>query len=177
MASAPPGRPPACDAADIVPTSQLPHVWQPLDIGPTRVKHRVMYTAQTILYADDHILSDRHIAFYRERAMGGAALLITEQQAAHRLSKGSFYQGCTAWEKRVIPQYAKLADAVHEFGAKQFAQLFALRRPRQGHAADRRLAPALGRVARPVDRAPRGADGDGEGAHPRHRARATASRR
>jgi 2,4-dienoyl-CoA reductase-like NADH-dependent reductase (Old Yellow Enzyme family) len=126
VASAPPAPPAAgADAGDVVPTSQLPHVWQPLDIGPTRVKHRVMYTAQTILYADDHILSDRHIAFYRERAMGGAALLITEQQAAHRLSKGSFYQGCTAWEKRVIPQYAKLADAVHEFGARQFAQLFA----------------------------------------------------
>ena len=106
-------------------SSDLQHVWQPLDIGPTRVKHRLMMTAQTILYSDDHILGDRHIAFYRERAMGGVALLLTEQQAAHRLSKGSFFVGCTAWEKRVIPQYAKLADAVHEHGCKQFVQLFA----------------------------------------------------
>lgn len=105
--------------------TDLKHVWQPLDIGPTRVKHRIMMTAQTILYSDDHILGDRHIAFYRERAMGGAALLLTEQQAAHRFSKGSFYAGCTAWEKRAIPQYAKLADAVHEHGCKQFVQLFA----------------------------------------------------
>jgi 2,4-dienoyl-CoA reductase-like NADH-dependent reductase (Old Yellow Enzyme family) len=105
--------------------ADLEHVWQPLTIGPTEVAHRIMYTAQTILYAEDHILSDRHIAFYRERAMGGAALLVTEQQAGHRLSKGSFHMGCTAWEKRAIPQYAKLADAVHEFGAKQFVQLFA----------------------------------------------------
>ena len=50
--------------------------------------------------------------------------MVTEQQAGHRLSKGSFAMGCTAWEKRVIPQYEKLADAVHEFGAKQFVQLF-----------------------------------------------------
>ena len=105
--------------------SRLNHVWQPLEIGPTTVKHRIMMTAQTILYAVDHILSDRHIAYYRERAKGGAALLLTEQQAGHRLSKGSFHRGCTAWEKRVIPQYAKLADAVHEFGCKQFVQLFA----------------------------------------------------
>ncbi len=105
--------------------SELKHVWQPLDIGPTRVKHRIMMTAQTILYSDDHILGDRHIAFYRERAMGGAALLLTEQQAAHRFSKGSFFAGCTAWEKRAIPQYAKLADTVHEHGCKQFVQLFA----------------------------------------------------
>jgi 2,4-dienoyl-CoA reductase-like NADH-dependent reductase (Old Yellow Enzyme family) len=105
--------------------AELPHVWSPLTIGHTTVKHRIMMTAQTVLYAEDHILSDRHIAYYRERAKGGVALLITEQQAGHRLSKGSFHMGCTAWEKRAIPQYAKLADAVHEYGAKQFVQLYA----------------------------------------------------
>ena len=105
--------------------SELTHIWQPLDIGPTRVKHRIMMTAQTIQYSDDHILGDRHIAFYRERAMGGAALLITEQQAAHYISKGSFVLGCTAHDKRAVAQYAKLADAVHEFDCKQFVQLFA----------------------------------------------------
>ena len=105
--------------------TELKHIWQPLDIGPTRVKHRLMMTAQTILYSDDHILGDRHIAFYRERAMGGVALLLTEQQAAHHISKGSFFLGCTAWDKRAVAQYAKLADAVHEHGCKQFVQLFA----------------------------------------------------
>ena len=105
--------------------SELRQVWSPLTIGHTTVKHRIMMTAQTVLYGEDHILSDRHIAYYRERAKGGVALLITEQQAGHRLSKGSFYMGCTAWEKRAIPQYAKLAEAVHAYGAKQFVQLFA----------------------------------------------------
>lgn len=103
--------------------SELDHIWNPLTIGSTTVKHRIMMSAETLLYAEDHVLSDRHIAYYRERAMGGAALLISEQQGAHRLSKGSFYMGCTAWEKRVIPQYAKLADVVHEHGAKMFIQL------------------------------------------------------
>ena len=71
-------------------------IWEPLRIGPTEVKHRIMATAHTILYGEDNILSDRHVAYYRERAMGGAALLITEQQGAHRLSKGSFHRGCSA---------------------------------------------------------------------------------
>jgi 2,4-dienoyl-CoA reductase-like NADH-dependent reductase (Old Yellow Enzyme family) len=31
----------------------------------------------------EHILSERHIAFYRERAKGGAGLMITEQQGAY----------------------------------------------------------------------------------------------
>ena len=104
--------------------STLTHIWTPLTIGSTPVKHRIMMTAETLDYAHDHILSDRHIAFYRERAMGGAALIITEQQGAHPVSKGSFFFGCTAWDKRVIPQYAKLAETVHAYGAKQFVQLF-----------------------------------------------------
>ncbi len=104
--------------------SEFRHLWTPLTIGSTTVKHRIMMPAETLDYGQDHILSDRHIAFYSERAKGGAALIITEQQGAHPVSKGSFYFGCTAWEKRVIPHYAKLADAVHEYGAKQFVQLF-----------------------------------------------------
>ena len=104
--------------------SELRLVWEPLEIGSTRVKNRIMMTAQSTLYGRDNVLGDRHIEFFRERAKGGAALFITEQQAGHRISKGSFFEGCSAWEKRAIPQYAKLADAVHEHGARQFVQLF-----------------------------------------------------
>ena len=104
--------------------TQLSLVWEPLEIGSTRVKNRIMMTAQTTLFGKDNVLGDRHIEFFRERAKGGAALFITEQQAGHRISKGSFVEGCSAWEKRAIPQYAKLADAVHEHGARQFIQLF-----------------------------------------------------
>ena len=40
--------------------STLTHIWTPLTIGSTTVKHRVMMTAETLDYAHDHILSDRH---------------------------------------------------------------------------------------------------------------------
>lgn len=98
-------------------------LWQPLSIGPVSVKHRIMATAHSLAFADNHILSDRHIEYYRERAKGGTALLITEQHAAHPQSLGSFYHCLTAWDERAVPQFAKLADAVHEHGAKQFVQL------------------------------------------------------
>ncbi len=111
-------------AGTVQDANELNLVWQPLDIGATRVRNRTMMTAMGVFYGEDHILSDRHIAYYRARAKGGVGLMITEQQAGHRLSKGSFYAGCTAWEKRVIPQYEKLADAVHAEGARQFVQLF-----------------------------------------------------
>jgi len=104
--------------------SDFQHVWTPLTIGTTTVKHRIMVTGHTQLYGKEEMISDRHIAYYRERAKGGAALLVLEQQAVHP-SGMNYHAGCIAWERRVIPQYEKLAEAVHAFGCKQFVQLFA----------------------------------------------------
>lgn len=116
---------------DIHPSSSqlegtdLSALWEPLDIGSTTVNGRVMDAAKTLLYGKDGMISDRHIAYYRERARGGVALIITEQQGVHPVASGSFPQGCTARDERVIPIYRRLADTVHEFGTKQFAQLYA----------------------------------------------------
>jgi 2,4-dienoyl-CoA reductase (NADPH2) len=49
--------------------STLTHVWTPLTIGHTTVKNRILMPAETIVYAENHIISDRHIAYYRERAL------------------------------------------------------------------------------------------------------------
>lgn len=105
--------------------SILSHIWQPLDIGPVTVKNRVLVPARTVLWAtDDHVLSERHLAHFRELAQGGAALIITEQHGAHPISTGSFHRPCTAFDKRAIPGFAAFAETVHESGAKGFVQLF-----------------------------------------------------
>ena len=110
--------------AAITDQEELSFVFQPMTLGRLTVKNRILDPPKTLLYGVDNIVSDRHIAFYRERAKGGMALQIAEQTAAHPIAKGSFYQGITAYEKRAIPQYEKLADAVHEFGSYFFVQLF-----------------------------------------------------
>jgi 2,4-dienoyl-CoA reductase-like NADH-dependent reductase (Old Yellow Enzyme family) len=105
------------------PIAELEHVWTPLSIGATTVKHRIMVTGHTQLYGEHHVISDRHVAYYRERAKGGAALLILEQQAAHPAGM-NYHQGCVAFDERAVPAYRALGEAVHEFGCKQFVQLF-----------------------------------------------------
>ena len=60
-----------------------PHVFRPLTVGPMHLRHRIMVTGHTQLYGQNGTLSERHLAYYEERARGGAALLILEQQAAH----------------------------------------------------------------------------------------------
>lgn len=102
----------------------LPHVWTPLTIGATTVKHRIMVTGHTQLYGRDHVISDRHVDYYAERARGGAALLVLEQQAVHPAAM-NYHAGCVAFDERAIPMYRRLGEAVHEHGCKQFVQLFA----------------------------------------------------
>ena len=102
----------------------LSRVWEPLTIGSTTVNHRIMSTGHTQLYGQSEILSDRHVAYYRERARGGAALLVLEQQAVVAAGM-AYHAACLAFEEKAIPQYKKLTTAVHEFGTKQFVQLFA----------------------------------------------------
>jgi 2,4-dienoyl-CoA reductase-like NADH-dependent reductase (Old Yellow Enzyme family) len=100
------------------------HVQRCLQIGNLKIKNRIMMTGHTQLYGKNGTLSERHINYYRERAKGGAGLLILEQQAVHPAGR-NYAAGCIAWDKRCIPWYKKLGEAVHEFDCKQLVQLFA----------------------------------------------------
>ena len=98
-------------------------LWSPLELGPMHVKHRVMVSGHALLYGVDGLLSQRHIDYYRERAAGGAALIVTEQQAAHP-SGANYLQGCRGYDPRAVAGYRRAADAVHEHGAKLVVQIF-----------------------------------------------------
>ncbi|MFT4562049.1 MAG: 2,4-dienoyl-CoA reductase-like NADH-dependent reductase (Old Yellow Enzyme family) [Gammaproteobacteria bacterium] len=107
----------------MVDTTRYSHLLKPLSIGPTTVRHRIMVTGHTQLYGRDQTLSERHIAYYAERAKGGAALLILEQQAAHPAGR-NYSVGCSAWDEKAIPWFERLGEAVHAYDCKQFVQLF-----------------------------------------------------
>ena len=89
------------------------------------LRNRVMAGPATLLYADDNVLSERHIAFYRERAAGGAGVIVSEEHAAHPTALGAFRHACTAWEPRAVGPFTRLAEAVHEHGGRQLIQLYA----------------------------------------------------
>ena len=61
----------------------LDALWEPIELGSLTLRNRVMAGPATLLYADDNVLSERHIAFYRERAAGGAGVIVSEEHAAH----------------------------------------------------------------------------------------------
>ena len=109
--------------------AELTEIWKPLSVGPTDFKHRIMIAPHGQCYAENHRPSDRTVAYFRERAMGGVALQTIESTSASRYLSGAQPGGATsgwrmsAWEKDHIPPFALLADTVHEYGCKLFLEL------------------------------------------------------
>ena len=109
--------------------ADLELIWRPLRIGATTVRHRIMVAPHGQAYGENHQPSDRMIAYFAERARGGAALVGVEATSASRHLSGAQPGGATsgwrltAWEQRTIPAYARLAEAVHEHNCRIFVQL------------------------------------------------------
>ena len=100
----------------------LPHLFSPLQIGPVTVKNRIFSTGhQTVMNADG-LPTDRMIAYQAAKAKGGAALIITESSRPHAsaLQQGYFMD---VTDDRCIAPLRRMADAIHEHGAKVFGQL------------------------------------------------------
>lgn len=97
---------------------------QPLRIRGRVLPNRVMMSALTLQYGEDGLISDRHVAFYAERARGGVGLMFSEQLDASPLSPSPFAHALRAYDRRQVVRFRNVADAVHPHGAKFFAQLF-----------------------------------------------------
>ena len=104
-------------------------IWRPLRIGATTVRHRIMVAPHGQAYGENHQPSDRMVAYFAERARGGAALVGVEATSASRHLSGAQPGGATsgwrltAWERCTIPAFARLAEAVHEHDCRIFVQL------------------------------------------------------
>jgi 2,4-dienoyl-CoA reductase-like NADH-dependent reductase (Old Yellow Enzyme family) len=103
----------------------LDALWEPIELGPLTLRNRVMVGPATMLYAEDNVLSDRHIAYYRERAAGGAGVIVSEEHAAHPTALGAFRHACTAWEDRAVAPFTRLAEALHAQEGRGLIQLYA----------------------------------------------------
>ena len=101
----------------------LEHVWQPGRIGPLELPHRIVMGAMHMglegIDPDGRALA----AFYRARAEGGAALIITGGSAVSRVGAGgrnySFIN-----DEHDARKLATVADGVHAGGARVLLQLF-----------------------------------------------------
>lgn len=104
-------------------SATFPNLFQPLTLRHKTLRNRIVFGSHTANMSEGGLPGDRHLGYYRERAMGGAAMIVVEPMPVHRtavLTRGNFRPEDDA----VIPHFRRIADAVHEHGAVICQQLY-----------------------------------------------------
>jgi len=98
------------------------HLFNPLMMGNLTLPNRICFLAHRTNFARRGRIDGRHVAYYRRRAEGGCGLII--------MGELSVYPNDRPWEatiegygERVILDYRRLTEAVHEFDIPLLAQL------------------------------------------------------
>jgi 2,4-dienoyl-CoA reductase (NADPH2) len=104
-------------------SSAFQHLLSPLRIGPKTLRNRVLVTAHVPGLAENHLPSERWIAYHRARTRGGAGLQITGATPVHRSGPLESPLCIQNYDDAIIPGYRKLAAAIHEEGGTFLAQL------------------------------------------------------
>ena len=106
-----------------MPGTEFPHIFNPLQLRHKTLRNRIVFGAHTANMAQGGLPGPQHIAYYRERALGGAAMIVVEPVPVHAaavLTRGNFSHSDDA----VIPAFRKLTDAVKAEGAVILQQLY-----------------------------------------------------
>lgn len=111
---------------------RYPAVFDPITLGTTPLRNRIFVPAHTTNYGEDNLPSERHLAYHRARAAGGAALTIFEGIRVHRSSLGR-KQGVNGYDPACIPRFARIAEAVRAEGGRLFGQIIHLGRHIDGN--------------------------------------------
>jgi hypothetical protein len=94
----------------------------PIEIGRVQIKNRVFLPGHTTNFGLNNLPTQRNANYLAARAHGGVGLIITEAIRVHPTSAGrSSTLGSS--DDRCIPSFKMLTEAVHDGGAKIFAQI------------------------------------------------------
>ena len=104
--------------------AKFTNILQPLRIGPMEVKNRMGVTAMGVSLAEeDGSCGDRILAYHREQARGGVGLVTMGVTGVAFPIGGNQLRQIAISDDKYIPGLKRVADAVHEHGAKIAAQI------------------------------------------------------
>lgn len=102
---------------------RFPNLFQPLTVRGMEIPNRICMPAMDVNLGNEHgEVTDRHVAFLRERAKGGAGLIVVE--ASHVSADGKLFpHSLGIHHDGLIPGLRRLVEACHEYGAKIAIQI------------------------------------------------------
>ncbi|MEZ5810441.1 MAG: FAD-dependent oxidoreductase [Rhizobiaceae bacterium] len=101
----------------------FPKLFSPIDLRGHTLRNRIVFGAHTANMAVEGLPTERHAAYYAERAIGGAAMIVVEPMPVHAaavLTRGNFRHSDDA----VIPHFRKVTEAIKGNGAVAIQQLY-----------------------------------------------------
>jgi 2,4-dienoyl-CoA reductase-like NADH-dependent reductase (Old Yellow Enzyme family) len=110
---------------------RLRPLFEPITLRGTEVRNRIVMTGHGTGMARDHLPSEQHVAYYRERARGGVGLIGMAFPQIHPSSQDVPGEP-HAYDPAVVPGLRRIAEAAHEHGARIVMQLG--HGGRQGHS-------------------------------------------
>lgn len=109
----------------------LAPLFEPITLGNVQIRNRVVMTGHGTGMAKDYLPTEQHVAYYRERAIGGAGLIGMAFPQIHPTSQDVPGEP-RAWLPEIVPGLRRISEAVHEHGARIVMQLG--HGGRQGHS-------------------------------------------
>jgi 2,4-dienoyl-CoA reductase-like NADH-dependent reductase (Old Yellow Enzyme family) len=109
--------------SEAVAMSHHPRLLQPLQLRGHTLRNRIVFGAHTANMSDMGLPGPRVKGYLAERALGGAAMVVSEPVPVHRtgvLTRGNYLVGDDA----VIPGFRAATDAVKQAGAVAIQQLY-----------------------------------------------------
>ena len=82
-------------------------LFTPFRLGGLTLRNRIVFSAHLTNYAEAYMPSERHTAYYRERARGGVGLIITEEHSVHPTDH-PYEKLIHAFHPEVIPGYQRI---------------------------------------------------------------------
>ncbi|MFS8054072.1 FAD-dependent oxidoreductase [Rhizobium sp. BR 317] len=101
----------------------FPHLFSTIQLAGHRLRNRIVFGAHTANMSEGGLPGERHIAYYAERAIGGAAMIVVEPMPVHPaavLTRGNFRPS----DDSVIPHFKRVAEAIKGHGAVAVQQLY-----------------------------------------------------
>jgi 2,4-dienoyl-CoA reductase-like NADH-dependent reductase (Old Yellow Enzyme family) len=101
----------------------LPHVFQPISVGPFTLRNRLVCTGHNPHYDSGGLIGDQQIAFHTRKAKGGIAMSVTGGTSVHPSGGVLPFSPLVNFDDSVLPGYRRLAAAMHAEGARMLVQL------------------------------------------------------
>jgi 2,4-dienoyl-CoA reductase-like NADH-dependent reductase (Old Yellow Enzyme family) len=104
-------------------SSLFPHLFSPIDLGPLRLRNRIVSSGHDTMLADDGFIGSELVAYHERRAAGGAGLIVLQVSGVHETARYTSHV-LMATDPESANGYRAVADAVHSHGCGIVAQLF-----------------------------------------------------